>query len=93
MRHAESMANLDSRIYETTPDNRIEITKDGFGQAIRTGKRLKELIGIETIRVYVSPYQRTYQTCRAVLSCLDVKQVREKIFIQLCIADPIFLHS
>ncbi len=75
MRHAESMANLDLRIYETTPDNQIEISENGFSQAAAAGERLKAILGNETVRVYVSPYQRTYQTCRAVLSALDEKQV------------------
>jgi broad specificity phosphatase PhoE len=62
IRHGESEANLDKRIYETVPDHAVPLTAHGHEQAAAAGKRLRELFEGEPVRVYVSPYLRTLQT-------------------------------
>ena len=53
------MANVDEKVYATTPDNKISLTEKGLSQANETGITLKKLLKNEKILFYVSPYQRT----------------------------------
>jgi len=65
LRHAESAANLDTSIYEHTPDHAINLTPHGVEQANSVGVTLRETFGDEDVQVYVSPYARAHQTLRA----------------------------
>ncbi|GAA1514398.1 phosphoglycerate mutase family protein [Kribbella lupini] len=62
IRHGESVANLDKKIYETVPDHAVPLTPHGHEQAAEAGKYLRTLFEGEPVRVYVSPYLRTLQT-------------------------------
>jgi broad specificity phosphatase PhoE len=43
-------------------DSKIELTEQGHQQALAAGKKLKSIIGDESMYVYMSPYQRSRQT-------------------------------
>src|SRR4051812_38006059 len=45
IRHGESQGNDDKNIYESIPDNAIELTSKGILQAISAGEELKQIIG------------------------------------------------
>lgn len=79
IRHGESVANLDSSIYATTPDNRIPLSPKGVEQAEEAGKKLRELIANESATFFVSPFLRSRQTLDAILrsSAIERPVVRE----------------
>ena len=62
IRHGESQGNVDRLCYQHTPDNLIQLTQHGREQASEAGRRLKELIGCESVLFYVSPFLRSQQT-------------------------------
>ncbi len=62
IRHGNSEGNADRERYATTPDHALNLTPEGEKQAFTAGLQLKELIGGESVRVYLSPYARTRQT-------------------------------
>lgn len=67
VRHAESVANVDKRMYGRVPDSEITVTKRGYMQAQVAGKQIRKLIGNEGVRFFFSPYMRTRQTLMAIL--------------------------
>ena len=67
VRHGNSMANDNYEILGCTPDNKVNLTEKGVAQAREAGKKLKEIIGNESIQFYVSPYQRTRDTYQYIL--------------------------
>lgn len=62
VRHGESQGNADDSIYETVPDHALHLTELGREQVADAGRQLRELIGGETLRMWVSPYVRTQET-------------------------------
>jgi len=80
VRHGESEANLDPGIYTVKGDNRIELTDRGSEQAIEAGLKLKALIGDEPVHMFISPFQRAYQTAR---------NIRKNLNIQWTTVDPL----
>uniref|UniRef100_A0A7S4CXU5 Uncharacterized protein n=1 Tax=Eutreptiella gymnastica TaxID=73025 RepID=A0A7S4CXU5_9EUGL len=75
LRHGESMGNVNKAIYETVPDNRLKLSDKGHQQAADAGDKIKALVGIEKVGVFVSPFIRTQETAAGVLSKLDPQQV------------------
>jgi len=71
VRHGESTANVDSSVLETLGDNRIELTQRGSSQALDAGKRIKQLVGDQKVHMFVSPFQRAYQTARNLRHALE----------------------
>jgi broad specificity phosphatase PhoE len=62
IRHAETEANVDERLYAIKPDHAMELTVRGHGQARHAGESLRATLDGERTRVYLSPYVRTRQT-------------------------------
>lgn len=62
IRHGESEGNIDPNVYAVKPDNKIELTELGMQQADEAGKKLKQIIGDETVCFFISPYKRSVQT-------------------------------
>lgn len=75
LRHGESMGNIDKGLYETIADNRIPLSEVGKQQAIKAGRKIKNLVGEASVGIFVSPFLRTQQTCAQILSQLDPSQV------------------
>ena len=75
VRHGESLGNLSDLTYVTTPDWKIPLSATGVQQATQAGQRIKDVIGDESVFVYVSPYLRTRQTLEYLRQSLDPKQV------------------
>ena len=67
VRHGFSEANNNFDILQHTPDNKIALTEKGVEQAKEAGRKLKKLLGKESIQFYVSPYKRTRQTYEYIL--------------------------
>ena len=71
VRHGESEGNQDKMAYAKTPDSQIALTERGFAQALVAGLQIRQLVGDETVRFFVSPYLRARQTLLAILSAFD----------------------
>ena len=62
IRHGESEGNINKRIYNQKPDYSLLLTDKGKQQARAAGNLIKETLGNEKIKFYVSPLFRTRQT-------------------------------
>lgn len=62
IRHGESEANVNKRIYKKKPDFAMNLTEKGHQQARLAGRALKELVKDGNIWFYRSPFYRTRQT-------------------------------
>jgi broad specificity phosphatase PhoE len=58
IRHGESESNIDKTFYSQKPDYTSQLTLKGIEQAEDAGRRLKLLIGEESVFFYVSPFWR-----------------------------------
>ena len=76
VRHGESEGNIDRSAYSTTPDSQIALTEHGFAQGAVAGLQIRQLIGNETVRFFVSPYLRARQTLLAILRAFDGQTVK-----------------
>lgn len=74
IRHGESEANVDRYLFGRVPDYTIELTKNGRRQAEEAGKRLKELVGNESVYFYVSPFWRARSTFEGLVSAFPRNQ-------------------
>lgn len=73
-RHGESEGNINKGVYATQPDYALPLTKRGHEQAEQLGRTIRELIGDEKIRLYVSPWRRTRETFMGVVNALEPGQ-------------------
>jgi broad specificity phosphatase PhoE len=62
VRHGESEGNASRGNYEFIPDYALNLTTKGVVQARQAGQAIKQLIGDESLYVYLSPYDRARQT-------------------------------
>ena len=62
LRHGESEGNLDKNKYLTVPDYALHLTPTGIDQAQAAGGEIKQIIGAESLYVYLSPYIRARET-------------------------------
>jgi len=62
IRHGKSQSNQCLSILKAVPDYAVELTPEGRAQAYQAGKKIRELIGTETVKFYISPFWRTRQT-------------------------------
>jgi len=79
IRHGESEGNLDETVYQRKGDNLVELSDRGSQQAVEAGKRIKQLLGDEKVVIFLSPFQRTYQTCRNLRVSFEANVVRTEI--------------
>ena len=75
VRHGESEANVDRKVYSHTPDWRISLTALGKEQAVECGRRLRDIVQNERLYLYVSPYRRAHQTLSGIKSQLSASQI------------------
>lgn len=67
-------------LYAHLADHQIELTELGCKQATEAGKKLRSIIGKESVYVYMSPYKRSKQTwsyIRKAFSPLQIVTERE----------------
>lgn len=75
LRHAQSEANVDPRVYERVPDHRIGLTPQGRDQARAAGEEIRRLVGAEGLRIYYSPYRRSRETFEEVARAFGAARV------------------
>lgn len=68
IRHGESEANVDMYLFGRVPDYTIELTDMGRAQAVEAGRKLKGLVGDESLYFYVSPFWRARSTFESIAS-------------------------
>jgi len=73
-RHGESLGNVDKSTYAVHPDYTLPLTPRGLKQAEGLGRRIRQLIGTEKIRFYVSPWHRTRETFMHAVKALEEGQ-------------------
>jgi len=75
VRHAESAANFDGKIYDTTADHMIHLTEKGQQQATELGHFLKDWYANnppqKDVRAWCSPYKRTMLTLAGLKQTMD----------------------
>eukprot|EP00727_Mastigamoeba_balamuthi_P009954 m51a1_g5581 hypothetical protein (321) ;mRNA; r:628726-630018 len=71
VRHAESLANTDPKIYSTVPDNKIPLSTHGVLQAREAGIKLKDLVGDQRVVFFVSPFKRSRMTLEEIVKAFD----------------------
>ena len=63
VRHGQSEANLDPKVYSNTPNNKINLTEKGEKEAREVAERIQKIINPkDTLKFYVSSYRRAIQT-------------------------------
>jgi broad specificity phosphatase PhoE len=76
IRHGESQGNHNREIYATIPDYALELTEKGKEQASSAGRKLKQMIGDESVFFYISPLWRTRMTFEEIAHEFDQDQFR-----------------
>ena len=76
IRHGESEGNANKSHYLTTPDYALQLTEKGAEQARQAGKNIRDIIGPESVYVYLSPYFRTRQTLQHLKGELEPNVVK-----------------
>ena len=77
IRHGQSEANVNHKIYDLKADWQVELTELGHEQAKKAGHKLKELLlPTDTIECYVSPYTRTRQTFNGVRQAINSQIIK-----------------
>lgn len=81
VRHGESLGNVDEASYETIADWIVPLTVRGKRQARSAGRTIQQLLaegdkdGDSRVHFYVSPYLRTRQTLRGILTEVERHRV------------------
>jgi len=78
VRHGESEGNAAGGNYEFIPDYALKLTAKGVEQACQAGKVIQQLIGDETLYVYLSPYTRARQTWHHLKVNIEANFVKAK---------------
>lgn len=76
IRHGESDANVEPDHYETIQDYAFNLTDKGRLQAQHAAREIRDMIGNESVRAYVSPWYRTRQTFDELSSVLGKQVVK-----------------
>jgi len=78
VRHGQSEANVDKGLYENTPDHLINLTETGERQCLEVGRKLNSYFSKKNVTVWTSPYNRTRQTSKLIMSQCSTKNVKFK---------------
>ncbi len=76
VRHGESEGNLDRSQYQTTQDFALKLTPAGIQQAKQAGMQIRELLGNESVYVYLSPFFRTRETFQHIQESINSNIVK-----------------
>ncbi|CAG1017016.1 putative phosphoglycerate mutase [Anaerolineales bacterium] len=76
VRHGESEGNLDRSQYQTTQDFALKLTPAGIQQAKQAGMQIRELLGNESVYVYLSPFFRTRETFQHIRESINSNIVK-----------------
>ncbi len=81
VRHGETTANVDKKVYMETADHAVPLSDLGHQQAHDAGKQIAKYLhkyaaedGTKT-RVWVSPYRRTRDTAKHIMAVLEKEDI------------------
>lgn len=74
VRHGQSEANINPKIYRTIPDSQVHLSPTGKQQALTASHLLKQEVGNGPIKFYVSPYIRTIETFEGIRTQLKLNK-------------------
>lgn len=84
VRHGESEGNVNKEVYKHIPDYALRLTENGWQQALQAGKEIKNLIGEESVKFFVSPFWRTRQTYQGIAKSFpNIKKTSETFYEDL----------
>ena len=83
IRHGESEANIDQKIHQHVPDNKVQLTTLGKEQADKAAIYLKEFMTINKLnpkqcKMWISPHDRARQTAARVIIETGITLIREE---------------
>ncbi|RKZ48235.1 MAG: hypothetical protein DRQ58_04960, partial [Gammaproteobacteria bacterium] len=81
IRHGQTEGNVDPKIYNKTPNYKLNLSATGRVEARDAGVKIKEIIRNENLYVYRSPYYRVRQTYEEIKKSI-IDNVSE------CVEDP-----
>src|SRR5690349_15484129 len=90
VRHGESLGNVDSTVYTTTPDHAVPLSEQGVEQAREAGRQLAAYYARTLgdarphVRLWVSPYRRTRETADALVETAGAWITDRREHILLC---------
>lgn len=77
VRHGQSEGNVSKEVYANVPDYALQLTAEGWNQAVALGKTLVSQIGpVVPVQFYVSPFWRSRQTFLGIADEFQEKQIR-----------------
>ena len=87
VRHGESQANVNHKIWQVLPDNLVRLTEKGRAQATAAGERIEQLFAaqdkkshaVRRIHLVVSPFERTLETAACLRTALAHRVVRTDV--------------
>lgn len=82
IRHGQSQGNVDRILYRTIPDYAIQLTPLGRIQAFEAGNKIKDIIGNESVKFYVSPFWRTRQTFQEIFKSFPLLTKNDDTFYE-----------
>jgi len=66
IRHGQSQGNENPELHSEIPDYALELTTVGIAQANAAGALLKQIVGDESVFLYISPFWRTRSTAEQI---------------------------
>lgn len=85
VRHGESEGNLQRTITQDVPDHALHLTAKGREQALEAGRKLKTIIGDESVEFVTSPYVRAKETLFGIAQAWGGKEqisFKEDVYIR-----------
>ena len=84
IRHGESISNAGENYVKRIPDHLVSLTENGKAQARENGEWLANYcrekgIDLSRVRIWISPFLRTRQTCDEFNRSLGIEDIREDI--------------
>lgn len=67
IRHGQSQGNENPELHSEIPDYALELTTVGIAQANAAGALLKQIVGDESVFLYISPFWRTRSTAEQIV--------------------------
>jgi len=78
VRHGESEANIDHKIYNQKADWQVNLSPKGHEEALKAGEMLKSILRPhDTIECFISPYTRTRQTFQGIKKSVENRIISE----------------
>lgn len=82
VRHGQSIGNVNKNVYKKIPDYALQLSEQGKKEAIEAGNQIKNIIGEESLKCYISPFWRTRQTYLGIMKAFPLVLKTNKTFYE-----------